>query len=118
VWLAWRWVRDRERVVAVRLRYDTLDDANRRAVRAAYARAEAAIARAGFRRRQPSESFGDYSAQVRARFTGTALEFAELTATASQAAYSHRELNTEAVDRARRSSASVSESVRRPLAAR
>jgi hypothetical protein len=113
-WLAWRWVRDRERVVAVRLRFATLDDANRRAVRAAYARAEAAIARAGFRRREPSESLGDYSAQVRSRFTGTALEFAELTHAASQAAYSGRELPTEMVDRARQASASLRDSLRRP----
>jgi hypothetical protein len=115
VWFAWRWVRDRERVIAVRLRFATVDDANRRAVRAAYARAEVAVARAGFRRRQPSESLGDYSAQVRARFTGSALEFAELTDSASLAAYSDRALGADVVNRASLASVQVRESLKRPF---
>lgn len=98
LWLAWRWLRDRERTISIRRRYSSLDDAHRREVRGSFASVEAAIARAGFRRRLPEESYGDYSAQVRARFPSVARELSRLTAAVSEAAYSGRPLGDSTVN--------------------
>jgi hypothetical protein len=107
LWLGIRWLGDRKRHISITRRYASFDDAERRAVRLAFAKAEGAIARAGFRRRLPQESYGDYAAQVRGRFSGVAPEFGELARAASQAAYSAGQMGSATVEKARRASAEL-----------
>jgi transglutaminase-like putative cysteine protease len=114
-WLSWRWLRDRKHEISMRRQYASLDDPERRAVREAFRRAEAQIARAGFRRRAPQESYATYSAQVRARFEAIAREMAALTNAVSRAAYSAQPLPEGTAEGARMSMATVREQLRRDL---
>lgn len=100
-WLAWRWLKNRRASIVDRKRYATFDDAGRRAVRRAFRKAEARVARSGFRRRLRSESYGAYADAVRAHFQNYPPELGELAALATQAAYSSSPLGIAEPARAR-----------------
>ncbi|MBI2965050.1 MAG: hypothetical protein HYY34_02470 [Chloroflexi bacterium] len=112
VWLSLRWLRGRKHAITMRRQYASLDDLDRRAVRDAFRRAEVQIARAGFRRRMPQESYSTYSTQVRVRFGAIAGEMAELASAASRAAYSAQPLPEGTAEGARRSLAAIREQLK------